>query len=363
MRIDRATLLPLVQHAAEIADKANAGITAHLRLSIAPDSVTVSATDYERSGDAWAAGDGFRREEWAACVPAAQLAKLVGLLPDGATLTLGPAGGDRLVIEAGRARYALAGLPAAEFPELADLDALGKEPAGVAIDSGTLRQLLDLAATVSQDDGRPAICGVCLQGDGTTLRATATDGHRLTTATIDAPVTLDAILHRAALGSLRRMLDAVPVVWLARSGRNLVFAAHGRRLVCRAIEATFPDWRKVVPAPDAGVPVEVSAEGLLAELARVSPIVDGRDGFVRLTLDETGLALDAAGNHGQAHAELDADWTGKPEVWGVNPAFLRDACRSLGGTLTLRLRDQVSPILVTSDAAPNAVVVLMPMRL
>lgn len=361
MRIDKQTLLPLVQHAAEIADKGSPNITGCARLVAGLDRLTAQATDHERSGDGWAAADGDG--EWSVCVPAAQLAKLVGLLPDGATVSLLPDGDTLLRVEAGRARYTLAGMPAAEFPDLPDLDALATEPAGVAIDSEALRRLLSLAATVSQDDGRPAICGVYLHGDGQTLRAVATDGHRLTTATIDAAVTIDAILHRGALGSLRRMLDASPMVWLSRAGRGIVFASHGRRLVCRAIEATFPDWRKVVPAPDAGVPVEVSAEGLLAELARVSPIVDGRDGFVRLTLDETGLALDAAGNHGQAHAELDADWTGKPEVWGVNPAYLRDACRSLGGNLTLRLQDQVSPIRVTSDAAPSAIVVLMPMRL
>ena len=362
MRIDKQTLLPLVQHAAEIADKGSPNITGCARLVAGLDRLTAQATDHERSGDGWAAADGDG--EWSVCVPAAQLAKLVGLLPDGATVSLLPDGDTLLRVEAGRARYTLAGMPAAEFPDLPDLDALATEPAGVAIDSEALRRLLSLAATVSQDDGRPAICGVCLQGDGTTLRATATDGHRLTTATCDAPgLAIDAILHRGALGSLRRMLDASPMVWVSAAGRNLVFACHGKRLVCRKIEATFPDWRKVVPAADVGTPVSVGADALLAELARVSPIVDGRCGFVRLTLDETGLALDAAGNHGQAHAELDADWTGKPEVWGVNPAYLRDACRSLGGNLTLRLQDQVSPIRVTSDAAPSAIVVLMPMRL
>lgn len=361
MRIDRATLLPLVQHAAEIADKGSPNITGCARLVAGLDRLTAQATDHERSGDGWAAADGDG--EWSVCVPAAQLAKLVGLLPDGATVSLLPDGDTLLRVEAGRARYTLAGMPAAEFPDLSDLDALGTEPAGVAIDSEALRRLLSLAATVSQDDGRPAICGVYLHGDGQTLRAVATDGHRLTTATIDAAVTIDAILHRGALGSLRRMLDASPMVWLSRAGRGIVFASHGRRLVCRAIEANFPDYTKAVPAANAGEPVAIDADALLADVNRVAPMAAGADAIMRLTLTASGLALDASGGNGDAHAELDADWTGKPATYGINPAFLRDACRSLGGTLTLRLRDQVSPILVTSDAAPNAVVVLMPMRL
>lgn len=362
MRIDRTTFLPMLVHAAECADnRQSETITGHLRLDATADSVTVHATDYEVGGRATAPCDGDG--EWSLCVPAQRLLRLVSALPDGATVTLLQEAGNRLKVETGRARYDLACLAASEYPEVAD-----PVDGGVALDSDALHQLLARSAyCVSQDDGRPAITGVYLEAQDDTLRATATDGHRLATATMPAPgLAVDAIMHRRGLTVLRKMLDYAPTIWLVASGRNLVWRTRAASLTCRAIEANFPDYTKVIPdAADYGMRATFAAESMLAELARVAPMLPRGDAILRLSFSELGLLMDGKGDQGEAHAELDAECQAPPAapVLGLNPAYLRDAVKALGGNVTMLAKDAFSPVLLTSDEAAGAQAVLMPMRL
>lgn len=359
MRIDRNALLPLLAHAAECADKRE-GVTASVRLDVTDSSVTVWATDYDVTGSGTAPCDGGG--DWSALVPATLMLRQIASLPDGATVTLTRRDSNRLLIEAGRSRYEVAGLDPSEFPEVAV-----PIPGGVALDSGEVRLLLNRAAyCVSQDDGRPAICGLYLEGKDDALRATATDGHRLATATCPAPgLAIDAIMHRRALSVLRKMLDGSPTVWLAAVGRDLVWRTRDLTLTCRRVEANFPDWRKVVP-DTTGSPLRATfdAEAMLAELGRVAPVLPRGDAILRVTwVGPDCLELDGKGDLGDAHTELAADCAGEGVTIGLNPAFLRDACRALGGTVTVRATDGLLPVVLTSDAAVDCVSVLMPIRL
>lgn len=361
MRIDRNSLLPMLAHAADCADAKAESATGHVLLAASPDLLTVKATDHEVSGTATAAAD--CGAEWAMCAPVSRMLRLVQALPDGATIALTPLNdGKRVRVEAGRARYELDCLATGEFPEVSDA---GGD--GVALDSTALRRLLTLTAyCISTDDSRPAIAGLYLQGDGDTLRATATDGHRLATATMPAPgLTIDAILHRRALLCLRGMLDSAPTVWLAANGRNLDLRTRSTTLTARRIEANFPDWRKVVPdTAGYGGSATFDAEAMLGELSRVTPMLPGREAILRLTWTGDGLALDGRSDAGEAHAELDAE-VHTPiacPTLALNPAYLRDAVKSLGGTVTMAVRDTISPVVLTSDAAGAAQCVLMPCR-
>lgn len=357
MRIDRNSLLPLLAHAAECADKRDS-ITACVRLDCTDSAVTVTATDHEVSGTACAPCDGDG--EWSLCVPAATLLRQIASLPDGATVSLSAGDNARLQIAAGRSKYEIAGKPAGEFPEVP-----APPEGGVALDSEALRQLLARTAyCVSQDDSRPAIAGLYLRGDGETLTAVATDGHRLALATMPAPgLTVDAIMHRRGLSVLRRMLDSAPTVWLAMDGRNLVWRTRDLSATCRMVEANFPDYTKVIPdTANSKLHATFDAEAMLAELARCAPIMPRSDAIVRLTWEGDGLHLDGTGDLGDAHCELECEAAGAGTI-GVNPTFLRDACKALGGTVTLVGKDGFNPLVLTSDAAAGAVVILMPMRI
>ena len=148
----------------------------------------------------------------------------------------------------------------------------------------------------------------------------------------------------------------------AVSGRNVVFSKGGQRLMCRAIEANFPDYRKVIPAKGDGVAVAVNRLALLAELARVSALGGKGEPILRLTAGDGALCLDMRTvDVGDSHSEIEIDGNWPCEI-GVNPLFLRDALAAVQGDFaTLQVKDSLTPVMVTGDN--DGAQVCMPMRL
>lgn len=361
MRIDRETLLPLTQHAAACASTAE-NISGCALLTVAHDRVTIAGTDYDVTGSAVADCDAS--DEWALAVPASRLARLIGALPTGATVELTPMDGQRLAVSAGRSKYVLAGFDASEFPEVkpAKGDLLEMPCDELAL------LLVRSAYCVSSNEARPALCGLYLEAADGTLTVVATDGHRLALAAMPVggpPFT--AILPRRQLTVLRDMVAAGGTVGLSHDGHNLCWSVGWATVVARKIDATYPDYRKVLPDPARHWPLlaTVDSGALLAELARVVTMAPKLDAVVTLTWTAQGLALDCRSEGGAAHAECDADVIhngGDLTAVTLNPAYLRDALKTLGGTVTIGVVDGTTPVKVTSDAALGAVVVLMPCR-
>jgi hypothetical protein len=131
-------------------------------------------------------------------VPAHMFYDIVRKLPDGSQIVL-EATGDRgvLAIRAGRSRFTLQTLPEADYPDLAAGDMTHSFALG-AID---MKRLIDKTQfAISTEETRYYLNGIYLHAAGSakaaTLRAVATDGHRL--AQVDLP------LPQGAAGCLAR---------------------------------------------------------------------------------------------------------------------------------------------------------------
>ena len=84
--------------------------------------------------------------------------------------------GEKVVIKAGRSRFSLSTLPAAEFPVIDDINSQQT----VQVPRKELRRLLEKTHfSMAQQDVRYYLNGMLLEIDSQTLRAVATDGHRL----------------------------------------------------------------------------------------------------------------------------------------------------------------------------------------
>ena len=109
---------------------------------------------------------------------------------------------------------------------------------------------------MSQEETRYYLNGVYLHaytdGDAPTLRATATDGHRL--ARIDAPLPDGAasmpgvIVPRKAIAELGRLLeDAEENVEIAVSTAKIRFGFGAGYLTSKLIDGSYPDYERVIP--------------------------------------------------------------------------------------------------------------------
>src|SRR5262249_48907007 len=117
----------------------------------------------------------------ATTVPAHMLYDIVRKLPEGAQVVLESAS-DRaaLSIRAGRSRFSLQTLPESDFPDLAP----GEMTHKFALKAADLKRLIDKTQfAIATEESRYYLNGIYLHAAGTakaqTLRAVATDGHRL----------------------------------------------------------------------------------------------------------------------------------------------------------------------------------------
>jgi DNA polymerase-3 subunit beta len=362
-RVSRDSLLQGLRLVAKAAGKT--GGNELVALDVAGDVLTMRCTDYDVEARAEVVCDGSN--DGGALVPAKMLLSLVEALPPGAKVALvavpepGHVGCAFLAIEAGRSRHTLrtveGGLP--------------EEAASPKMDTGCsapalLAALAKVAVAVAHDDSRPAIGCVLWDSE----RLVATDGSRLhmfgclAVEVMRSPV----LIHRGGLALLRHLCDVVGDGDLAIGvdAHRLRVEFGGMAISVRRIEASFPDYSKVVPEWGcAGAKaVQLPRDVLLAELARVALMAVGVDPVVRLSSAGGALTLDLRSQHGDGHAEVELDG-GNPE-WGplgFNPRLLREALLACDpdGLCDMQVVDHISPVLIRDGRGFQAV--LMPMRL
>ena len=108
-------------------------------------------------------------------VPGRKLLDILRALPEGVTVTL-TVEGDRLVVRAGRSRFTLSTLPAAEFPLVEEINAQQV----LRLPQAEFRKLIEKTHfSMAQQDVRYYLNGMLLESEGGRLRAVSTDGHRL----------------------------------------------------------------------------------------------------------------------------------------------------------------------------------------
>ena len=212
LTIDRSDLLRALSHVQSVVERRNTiPILSNVLLSASSGSLQLTATDLDI--EAVDAADAQVDQEGGLTAPAQTLFDVVRKLPETAEVQLEfLPDNQRLSIQAGRSRFALPTLPAADF------QTMNKDEGTVSfsIDVADLKRLIDKTRfAISTEETRYYLNGVYLHvaegEDGAKLRAVATDGHRLALSEIDAPQGCEGlpgvIIPRKAVSEIRRLID------------------------------------------------------------------------------------------------------------------------------------------------------------
>lgn len=105
---------------------------------------------------------------------------------------------------------------------------------------------------ISTDDTRPAMAGVYFELEKTSISFVATDAHRLvrfTLSGINSPKKDSFIVPKKPLSLLKSALpENEDEIELSFNDKHL-FVTHGStELICRLVDARFPDYKVVIPA-------------------------------------------------------------------------------------------------------------------
>jgi len=149
---------------------------------------------------------------------------------------------------------------------------------------------------VSNDDLRPAMTGVFFELDKKGITCVATDAHRLVRyrrTDVSCPKTDTFIVPKKPLNLLKSALPDNDDELKISYNSNHLFVVHGgTELVCRLIDARFPDYKVVIPL-DNPYKMTVSKGDFQSALRRVSIFSNKSTNQVALSISGSELQLAA----------------------------------------------------------------------
>jgi DNA polymerase-3 subunit beta len=274
-----------------------------------------------------------------------------------------------LSIRCARADFTLAGNSAEEYPTL-PTPVLGRTASVQAV---VLAQMIDRTMyAASADETRYNLNGVHVEylPDTGKLRMVATDGHRL--AYVDRPLGVEfealtngVIIPRKGLSELKRLVDEEDAeeVEIGFEGSNGLARKQGVTLVMRLIEGEFPNYRQVIPRHTTQH-LTIASDVLSQALRRVALLSSERSRAVKLEL-RPGLLRLSSNNPdlGEAHEELDVDYSGDELAIAFNARYLMDCLAATAAKeVRLGLQDALSPAQLVPTDDEDTLAVVMPMR-
>ena len=367
--IERGDLLRALAHSTSVVERRTTiPILSNVLLEASGDALRFKATDLEREVIECASAQ--VAEPGAVTVPAHMLHDIVRKLPDGAEVEISrDAEKERLTLRSGRSSFALQTLPAEDFPDLA----AGELTHRFEIGAKDLKRLIEKTRfAISTEETRYYLNGIYLHvasaASGPTLRAVATDGHRLAQVELPRPSGADGmpgvIIPRKTVHELARLIeDSNALVTVGVSSSKVRFENGTVTLTSKLIDGTFPDYARVIPQAN-DKELTVSNAEFTSAVDRVSTIASERGRAVKLSLGKDRLVLSVTNPEGgSATEELHVEYSATPLEIGFNARYLLDIAGQLDSdTAVFKLADPGSPTMVRDGGDESALYVLMPMR-
>ena len=180
-------------------------------------------------------------------MPGRKFLDICRALPEDAKIPISQSG-DKLSVKSGRSKFSLTTLPAAEFPTIDDINA----SQSISVPQEALARLLEKTHfSMAQQDVRYYLNGLLLETSGKSLRAVATDGHRLALCEVE----LDSgkmpdqqvIVPRKGVLELQRLMGGSGDLEIELGSNHVRIQLDGIRFTSKLIDGRFPEYERVIP--------------------------------------------------------------------------------------------------------------------
>lgn len=272
----------------------------------------------------------------------------------------------KLLVKAGRSRFSLSTLPACDFPSVEE----SQGSLNFAVAQGRLRRLIERTSfAMAQQDVRYYLNGMLLEVNAGTLRAVATDGHRLAMCALDAGIASadkhQVIVPRKGILELARLLTGQDELVSIVLGQHHIRATTGEfTFTSKLVDGKFPDYQRVLPRNGDKVVIG-DRQALREAFSRTAILSNEKYRGIRLQLARNLLKIQANNpEQEEAEEEVLVDYFGDALEVGFNVSYLLDVL----GVMTdeqvrITLADANSSALLQEAGNEDSTYVVMPMRL
>ena len=344
--VERRQTMPILSNVLLIAKEGQLSITA---TDLEVELVAQAEVETEAGGEITVSGR--------------KLLDICRALPEGAMVNVSVSG-EKMAVRAGRSRFNLATLPAAEFPIVEDI----KAGQSITVGQEILGRLFDKTHfSMAQQDVRYYLNGLLLETGSGQLRAVATDGHRLALCQADVDGQLDdqqVIVPRKGVLELQRLMSGDGELNIELGSNHIRIQLDGIRFTSKLIDGRFPEYERVIPKESSN---ELKADrgAFQGALQRTAILSNEKYRGIRLVIRDSGVILQAHNpEQEEAEEELEVEYSGEDIEIGFNVNYLLDALGAIDGDeVTLSVQDSNSSCLIRRPGTDDCKFVVMPMRL
>lgn len=299
--------------------------------SINGSTLTISATDLETSMSAAIVVNADR--DGLIAVPAKIMLDMLKALPEQPLLFKVNEDSFAIEIQTLNGQYKLSGEDGNDFPRIPEAN---NNDNRISIPAYALTNAINKTIfAVSTDELRPAMTGVFFDIADGEIKFVATDAHRLVKYTLSSIENAEAsaatfIVPKKALNLLKGTLPTTEIaVSISYDRSNAFFSFNDIHLVCRLIDARFPDYNAVIPKNNDKT-LRISRSEFQNSLRRIS-IFSNRTTYqvvLRMTEEQLTLTAQDIDYSNEASETMPCEYTGEPMDIGFNARLLLEMVNS-----------------------------------
>jgi len=364
IKINRETLLKPLTNVTSIVERRHTlPILSNLLLEAKNSNIQLTATDLEMqislSIESKFNGD------LSTTISAKKLLDICRSLPESIDIDM-VSSDSRITVKAGKSRFNLQTLPAADYPVMTKVAGSG---ISIKISQLEFKKLLrQVEFAMAQQDIRYYLNGLLLEVNEKKLNLVGTDGHRLsfTSTTLNQTYEkADVILPRKTVVELIKLLDdSEEEINIELSAGQVNFSFGDIKLISKVIDGKFPDYHRVIPTEHQNT-FNVNRVAVLTAMQRASILSNEKYRGIRMVLSNNNLKLISTNTEQEeAEEELEIEYKKEAMDIGFNVTYLIDVLNNTQQeNVNFSFADANSSCLITIPEDDNYKYVVMPMRI
>ena len=187
----------------------------------------------------------------------------------------------------------------------------------------------------SNDELRPAMTGIYFDIDEKGVVMVATDAHKLvrfTSTDVTSETAASFIAPKKAMNHLKGILPKDGVVTLRYNKANAIFIFGNVTMICRLIDARYPDYNAVIPISNP-IEINVNRNDMAKSVKRIDIYSNKTTHQVVLNASDKSLTLSAQDHDfsNEAIEQLPCHCEGEAITIGFNAKFLAEILSIMDG--------------------------------